>query len=92
MALVAGESAEPVNYKLYGVLYHNGESAGSGNYTVDVLHSNEDSTGGETWLHIDNDVVSVVQHEDVFRGRDNERRDDRCAYMLFYCRTAPAQT
>ncbi|KAH9987493.1 hypothetical protein BJV77DRAFT_1070467 [Russula vinacea] len=30
MAPVAGKSAEPVYYKLYGVLYHHGKSAGSG--------------------------------------------------------------
>jgi hypothetical protein len=34
--------------------------------------------------------VSAVRHEDVFEGHDNKRLDDRCAYMLFYCRTAPA--
>jgi hypothetical protein len=28
----------------------------------------------------------------VFGGHDNERVDDRCAYMLFYCRIAPTQT
>jgi hypothetical protein len=33
-----------------------------------------------------------VQHEDVFGGHDSERADDRCAYMLFYCRIAPTQT
>jgi ubiquitin carboxyl-terminal hydrolase 10 len=90
MAPVAGKSAEPVHYKLYGVLYHHGESAGSGHYTVDVLHPNEDGDGGEGWLHIDDEVVCAVRHEDVFGGRDNERVDGRCAYMLFYCRMAPS--
>jgi ubiquitin carboxyl-terminal hydrolase 10 len=92
MAPVAGKSAEPVYYKLYGVLYHHGESAGSGHYSVDVLHPNRDSGSGEGWLHIDDESVKAVWHEDVFGGHDNERRgDERCVYMLFYCRTAPTQ-
>ena len=91
MAPVSGKSAEPVHYKLYGVLYHQGESAGSGHYTVDVLHPNEDSGSGEAWLHIDDEAVSAVQHEEVFGGHDDGDVDDRCAYMLFYCRTASAR-
>ena len=87
MAPVPGKFAQPVKYKLYGVLYHHGESAGSGNYTVDVLHPNEDSGSGEAWLHIDDEIVSAVSHEDVFRSHDNEWMDNQCAYMLFYCRT-----
>jgi ubiquitin carboxyl-terminal hydrolase 10 len=92
MAPVAGKSAERVHYKLYGVLYHHGESAGSGHYTVDVLHPNGDSGSDEAWLHIDDEAVSAVGHEDVFGGHDSERVDDRCAYILFYCRTGPTQT
>ena len=92
MAPVSGKSAEAVHYKLYGVLYHNGESARSGHYTVDVLHpSGGDSGGGEVWLHIDDEAVDAVGHEDVFGGDDNERVDNQCAYMLFSCRT-PTQT
>jgi ubiquitin carboxyl-terminal hydrolase 10 len=87
---VAGKAAEPVHYKLYGVLCHYGESATSGHYTVDVLHPNEDSGSGEGWLHIDDEAVSTVRHEDVFW--DDEQVGDRCAYMLFYCRTAAART
>jgi ubiquitin carboxyl-terminal hydrolase 10 len=88
MASVSGKSAEPAHYKLYGVLYHHGESAGSGHYAVDVLHPNEDSSGGDSWLRIDDEAVRAVRHEDVFGAHDNEQVDDRCAYMLFYCRTA----
>ena len=88
MASVDGESAEPVHYKLYGVLYHHGESAGSGHYTVDVLHPNGDSGDREAWLHVDDETVGAVQHGIA----DNERMDDRCAYMLFYCRSAPTRT
>ena len=95
MAPVAGKSkekpAEPVHYKLYGVLYHHGESAGNGHYTVDVLHSNGDGGGEEVWLNIDDEAVSAVGNEVVFGEHDDERVDNRCAYMLLYCRTAPTQ-
>lgn len=86
MAPVAGKSVEPVHYKLYGALYHPGESAGSGHYTVDVLHPNRDGSG-EAWLHIDDEGVSVVQPGEMFGGHDNERMS--YVYMLFYCRTTP---
>ena len=92
MTPVAGESAEPALYKLYGVLYHHGESAGGGHYTVDVLQPNGDIDNDEAWLHIDDEVVCAVRQDDVFRLHDNERVDDRCVYMLFYCRTVPTQT
>jgi len=45
--------SEPPHYKLYGVLYHHGEPAGSGHYTVDVLRPNGDGDTGEVWQHID---------------------------------------
>jgi hypothetical protein len=43
-------------------------------------------------LHIDDEAVSAVREEDVFGGHERERGDDRCVYMLFYCRTASART
>ncbi|KAH9998207.1 hypothetical protein BJV77DRAFT_1064759 [Russula vinacea] len=89
MAPISGNSAEPVQYRLSGVLYHHGASAGSGHYTVDVLNPNGDSSSREGWLHIDDETVSAVRQEEVFGGGDNERADDRCGYMLFYCRTSP---
>ena len=95
MAPVAGKSEEPVHYKLYGVLYHHGKSAGSGHYTVDVLRPNgdtRDSGNREAWLHIDDEAVSVTRNEEVFGRGSNELVDDRCVYMLFYYRTAPTQT
>ena len=91
MAPISGRSVEPAHYKLYGVLYHHGESAGSGHYSVDVLHPNGETSSGESWMHIDDEVVSAVRHEDVFGGHDNEWVNERCAYMLFYCRTARDQ-
>ena len=94
MAPFFGRSSDPVHYKLYGVLYHHGESAGSGHYTADVLHPNGGTGSGseDAWLHIDDEVLSAMRQEDVFGGHDNERVEDRCAYMLFYCRTAPVWT
>ena len=91
MAPNFGKSAEPAHYKLYGVIYHHGDSASIGHYTVDLLHPNEDGGNGEAWMHIDDEVVSAVQHEDVFGSHDNDQVDDRCAYMLFYCRSTPTQ-
>ena len=58
--------SEPPHYRLHGVLYHHGESAGGGHYAVDVLHSSTDGDTGEVWLHIDDETVNVVGHEDVF--------------------------
>jgi ubiquitin C-terminal hydrolase len=92
MTPASGKSAEAVHYKLSGVLYHRGHSTRGGHYTVDVLHLSGDGGGGEAWLHIDDEAASIVRHEDVFGDHDNERVDDRCAYMLLYCRTAPART
>ena len=92
MAPVSGKSAEPVCYKLHGVLYHHGEAESARRYTVGVLHPNGDSGRGEAWLHIDDEAMRVVQTEDLFECYGNERGDDGCAYMLFYCRTAPART
>ena len=90
MAPVAGNSAKPLHYKLHGVLYHHGESAGSGHYSVGVLQSNGDNGSGEAWLHIDDETVSTVGHEDVFGEHENDSGDNRCAYMLFYCRMPEA--
>ena len=87
MTPIPGKSMGPQRYKLYGVLYHGAESAGGEHYMVDVLHPNGDSGGGDAWLHVDDEAVSAVRHEEVFGGHDNER-----ASMLFYCRIASAQT
>jgi ubiquitin carboxyl-terminal hydrolase 10 len=83
-------SLQPANYTLCGVLYHHGESAGGGHYTVDVLHPNTDGDTGEGWLHIDNEGVSPMRHDDVSREHDTgQAADEGCAYLLFYCRTSP---
>lgn len=92
MTPVSGKSAEPAHYKLHGVLYFHGRSTSSGHYSVDVLHPSGDGGGGEAWLHIHDEAASAVRHEDVFGDHGHEQVDDRCAYMLFYCRTALART
>ena len=85
----AQQPSEPPHYKLHGVLYHHGKSAGSGHYTVDVLHRNGDGDTEEVWLRIDNEKVDPVGHDDMFGERAG---DERCAYLLFYCRTPPKNT
>ena len=93
MVPTARQPAEPVHYTLYGVLYHHGESAGGGHYSVDVLRPNGDGRSREAWLHIEDEAVSTVQHEDVFGWQGTERAaDEWCAYLLFYCRTSPTRT
>lgn len=89
----AQRPSTPPHYKLYGVLYHHGESASCGHYTVDVLHLNGDDDTGEVWLHVDNEAVTPMRHEDMFGERGTEpAADGRCAYLLFYCRTSPIDT
>ena len=93
MVPTAGGPAVPARYALHGVLYHHDTSASGGHYTVDVLDPNTHGHN-EAWLHINDEIVSRVQQEDVFGGHNNEWTDDRCqcAYLLFYCRTASTQT
>jgi ubiquitin carboxyl-terminal hydrolase 10 len=91
MAPGAEQPALPVRYTLYGVLYHHGKFAGGGHYTVDVLRPNAYGDSGDVWLHIDDETVSMLRHEEVFWRYDNEQTDDRCACLLFY-RTASVCT
>ena len=86
----AQRPSEPPHYRLYGVLYHHGASAGGGHYTVDVLHPSGDGDAGEVWLHIDDEAVSSMRHEDVFGTK--RATDERCAYLLFYHRASPMGT
>lgn len=77
--------AQPVKYQLFGALYHHGQSASGGHYTLDVLHPNRDMNDRprQAWIRIDDELVSDVRPDDVFGGTP---RDDRCAYLLFYRR------
>ena len=70
------------------VLYHHGQSAHGGHYTLDVLHPNRDLTDRPraAWIRIDDELVSDVRPEDVFGGAE---QNDRCAYLLFYRRIGP---
>ncbi|KAN0116073.1 hypothetical protein V8E52_006379, partial [Russula decolorans] len=94
MAPIAQKStgAQPGSYTLYGVLYHHSVSASGGRYTVDVLHPNGNGGDGEGWVHIDDEAVSAVRHEDVFWGHESGKADDRCACLLFYRRTTSTGT
>ncbi len=89
MARSTGQHVVPARYILCGVLYHHGRSARGGHYTVDVLHPNVHGDSGGAWLHIDDEIVSTLRHQDVFGSHDNERADDRCACLLLYRRAAP---
>ena len=90
MAPAARQPTKPAHYTLCGVLYHHGESASGGHYTVDVLHPNGDGDTGKIWLHINDEAASPVRYEDVFGEHSDDRAaDERCAYLLFYCRTSP---
>lgn len=82
----------PPRYSLCGVLCHQGKSASKGRHTVYVLHPNVHCGNAEAWLHIDDETVSTVNHAGVFGRHDNERADERHAYMLFYHRVASTET
>ncbi|KAF9242005.1 hypothetical protein BU15DRAFT_44303 [Melanogaster broomeanus] len=90
--MAPGRKVHTTRYKLFGVLYHHGLSASGGHYTLDVLHPNIDMSPTkprEGWIRIDDELVSDVRPEDVF---GTPERDDRCAYLLFYCRVGSTRT
>ncbi|KZT71339.1 cysteine proteinase [Daedalea quercina L-15889] len=87
-------TAQSVKYQLFGVLYHHGQSASGGHYTLDVLHPNRDLTDRPraAWIRIDDELVSDIRPDDVFGGLE---QNERCAYLLFYRRLGawgPART
>jgi hypothetical protein len=77
-------------YKLFGVLYHHGLSSSGGYYTLDVLHPTRyagvgvDVEAREGWVRIDDELVSDVRHEEVFKAWD--WNESRSPYLLFYRR------
>ena len=77
------------HYKLYGVVYHQGESADSGHYTVNIRYLNGDCDTEDVWLHIDDEAVSPMQDVPLFREHVEWVAKGRCASLLFYCRPSP---
>ncbi|KAF5368763.1 hypothetical protein D9615_010401 [Tricholomella constricta] len=77
--------APAARYKLFGVVYHHGQSASGGHYTLDVLHSARyaGAQSPEGWMRLDDELVSDVRPEDVFAPFPEE---GKAAYLLFYCR------
>ncbi|KAI9281823.1 hypothetical protein BY458DRAFT_468598 [Sporodiniella umbellata] len=78
-----GRQAEPVTYKLFGIVYHHGSSAGGGHYTCDIKRKNDE------WLHIDDTTITPVSEKDVLVTEENTRTSEKThagqtAYILFY--------
>ncbi|KAJ2082337.1 hypothetical protein H4R24_001642 [Coemansia sp. RSA 988] len=62
-------------YRLSGVIYHHGANATGGHYTCDILRSSDE------WLRFDDVSIECLDSiDDVL-----EEKDDRTAYILFYC-------
>ncbi|KAG6875966.1 hypothetical protein C0992_001648 [Termitomyces sp. T32_za158] len=72
----------PAQYKLFGALYHHGQSASGGHYTLDVLHPGRNAAEG--WMRIDDELVSDVRLQDVFVPQHED--ESKAAYLLFYRR------
>ena len=92
MASTPGKSVEPARYKLYGVLYHHSGSAGSGGAIRLMFVTLTETAVVEKLGYTSTTKVSAVRHNEVFGGHNVEWVDDRCVYMLFYCRTASIRT
>ncbi|KAF8077550.1 hypothetical protein FPV67DRAFT_1603374 [Lyophyllum atratum] len=71
-------------YRLFGVVYHHGQSASGGHYTLDVLHPARPIPEG--WMRIDDELVSDLRADDVFGAQDRQEEEGKAAYMLFYQR------
>lgn len=63
-------------YKLFGVVYHNGREATKGHYVADVYH-----TGYASWLHCDDSIVKPTAEQLVTQPSPNS-----VPYILFYRR------
>ncbi|ORX34811.1 hypothetical protein BD324DRAFT_653068 [Kockovaella imperatae] len=83
--------ASAIKYRLFGVVYHHGNSASGGHYTVSV--SRQDAGG---WIHFDDESVSTVPVEQVIVSPEEAKEGrsgyvgvgqrEKCAYLLFYLR------
>jgi len=63
-------------YKLFGVVYHNGREATKGHYVADVYH-----TGYASWLHCDDSIIKPTAEQLVTQPAPNS-----APYILFYRR------
>jgi len=63
-------------YKLFGVVYHNGREATKGHYVTDIYH-----TGYATWLHCDDSIVQPTAEQLVVTPSASST-----PYLLFYRR------
>ncbi|KAG2219738.1 hypothetical protein INT45_007777 [Circinella minor] len=80
-------SSKPVTYKLFGIVYHHGVSAGGGHYTCEIRRQNG------MWLHINDTNITPVSERDVLMAEENTRTSetihaDQTAYILFYMRSS----
>ncbi|KAG6918840.1 hypothetical protein DXG01_011245 [Tephrocybe rancida] len=82
VVIPAMRRASPTRYRLFGALYHHGQSASGGHYTLDVLHPGRNSVEG--WMRIDDELVSDVRLDDVFAPQHDD--ESKAAYLLFYRR------
>ncbi|KAI7884255.1 cysteine proteinase [Lichtheimia hyalospora FSU 10163] len=76
-------SGAPATYKLFGIVYHHGTSAGGGHYTCDIRRQN-----GQ-WLHINDTNIQPLSERDVLLTDKNTRAIDtihteQTPYILFY--------
>jgi ubiquitin C-terminal hydrolase len=84
--LFAGESALLklmliiIDRRLFSVVFHHGEKAEGGHYTVDIFH-------GGSWHHIDDDKIKPVNNDHVLSYQLH-----RVPYLLFYRRWEPTSS
>jgi len=69
-----GKTGSARQYKLFAVVFHHGEKAEGGHYTVDIFH------GGQ-WVHVDDTKITPVNNDHVLNFLP-----PRVPYLLFYRR------
>ncbi|CAO3674020.1 unnamed protein product [Umbelopsis ramanniana] len=81
----AKRPTEAVKYKLFGVVYHHGASAGGGHYTCDIRRQNNQ------WLHLDDTTITEIPETNVVMDdrayKYNHFTGDQTPYILFYIRS-----
>ncbi|GIY44769.1 ubiquitin carboxyl-terminal hydrolase 10 [Caerostris extrusa] len=71
------KSQRAQQYKLFAVMYHDGEEAVKGHYISDVFNH-----GSQTWIRCDDRTVTAVEEEEVL-----SYNPPRVPYLLFYQRS-----